>query len=59
MSTSENYKVCNENLRQKSILITKQVANIYSIYKQIHGSDILEALCHVSIDKQETNLNSY
>ena len=43
MSTSEYYeyyKVCNENLRQKPNLITKQAADIYNIYKHIHSSDI-------------------
>ena len=43
MSTSEYYeyyKVCNENLRQKPNLITKQAADIYNTYKHIHSSDI-------------------
>ena len=40
MSTSEYYKVCNENLRQKQNLITKQAADIYNIYKHKHSSDI-------------------
>ena len=40
MSTSEYYEVCNENLRQKPNLITKQAADIYNIYKHMHSSDI-------------------
>ena len=36
----EYYKVYNENLRQKPNLIAKQAADIYNIYKHLHGSDI-------------------
>ena len=40
MSTSEYYIVCNESLRQKPNLITKQAADMYNIYKHIHSSDV-------------------
>ena len=41
MSTSEYYEVCNENLRQKPNLITKQGADIYNISNiYYYSSDI-------------------
>ena len=48
MSTSEYYeyyKVCNENLRQKPNLITKQAADIYNIY------NIYKQICHARIQE--------